>query len=298
MQIQVPSNEILSSLKRWRREMYPPSPRTLQLMAEQCQQPECRRLLEYDLGTINTTTIMDDEGNAIPIAHILMARKTENSYIAVLNSFRAAVINGESIAMIMTDFEQALRNACRRAFPRALITGCSVHYDRAILKKVKALHLTPIIRQNNDAKLFLKKIMALAYLPATKISNEYATLKNALPATLQRPFRLFFRYYESQWLGKVKPTGFSVFRLSRRTNNVIESYNSILKDQMGQHPLAWDFIAWNKLISREITTAEFLNLTANLKGHIDQALMRLPEENSEDEVPLEERPEVIVIGKI
>ncbi|XP_043288577.1 uncharacterized protein [Venturia canescens] len=110
--------------------MYPPSPRTLQSMAEQCQQPECRRLLEYDLGTINTTTITDDEGNvhflmhdpqftsefvdvthtfidgtfqttprvrgvyqlvtilgvkydhAIPIAHILMARKTENSLIA------------------------------------------------------------------------------------------------------------------------------------------------------------------------------------------------------------------------
>ncbi|XP_043287505.1 uncharacterized protein [Venturia canescens] len=164
-----------------------------------------------------------------------------------------------------------------RAFLRALITGCSIHYDRAILKKVKALHLTPIIRQNNDAKLFLKKIMALAYLPATKIPNEYATLKN-----------------------------------------VIETYNSILKDQMGQHPSAWDFIGKiikltskarndveslksNKRIRRQprySTIFRRRELTnANLKGHIDQVLMRLPEENSEDEVPLEERPEVMVTGK-
>lgn len=112
---------------------------------------------------------------------------------------------------------------------------------QAVLKKIKTLRLTHLTRQE-DVKIFLKKIMALAFLPAPMISVEYFALKNALPAPLQRQFASFFAYYERQWLQRVKPTGFTVYRFSRRTNNVIESYNSVLKTKIGIHPSAWAFI--------------------------------------------------------
>lgn len=114
--------------------------------------------------------------------------------------------------------------------------------SQAILKKAKALRLTPVIRAEEAAKLFMKKILALAFLPAARIPEQYGVLKDGLPAPLKRSFAAFFTYYERQWLAKVKPAGFSVYRLSRRTNNVTESYNSVLKENMGQHPSAWTFI--------------------------------------------------------
>lgn len=64
------------------------------------------------------------------MAHILMSRKTESSYTAVLRVLKTTVINDHSPAVVMTDFEQALRNASRTVFPHAIVAGCSVHYDR------------------------------------------------------------------------------------------------------------------------------------------------------------------------
>jgi hypothetical protein len=115
-------------------------------------------------------------------------------------------------------------------------------FIKALLKKIKTLRLVHVVRENQEAKTFLKKVMALAYLPEQMIEEEFTSLKNALTPAMRRSFAGFFAYYTRQWLTIVKPAGFSVYGLSRRTNNVIESYNSVLADKLGQHPSSWQFI--------------------------------------------------------
>lgn len=90
--------------------------------------------------------------------------------------------------------------------------------------------------------MFFKKLLALAYLPSDKIQAAYTTLKNALPRDRQNVLRGFLNYFERYWLGVVKPHGFSVHGLGRRTNNISESYNSKLQHKLGPHPGPWDFL--------------------------------------------------------
>ena len=58
-----------------------------------------------------------------------MANKTETAYTAVLNEV-ANVIENAGVRIVMADFAQALRNASKRVFPNAHMSGCNVHYDR------------------------------------------------------------------------------------------------------------------------------------------------------------------------
>ena len=122
-----------------------------------------------------------------------------------------------------------------------LISNFSIK-TKALLKKVEKLKLTAIIRSNEVAKMFLKKLMALAFLPGALIQQEYNVLRNSLPPALAIQLQPFVSYYERQWLRIVTPDGFSVHGLSRRTNNVTESYNSVLADVLGIHSGAWTFL--------------------------------------------------------
>lgn len=50
-----------------------------------------------------------------------------------------------------------------------------------------------------------------------------------------------FEYIQNFWLNIIHPDGFSVFGLNIRTNNFIESFHSMLKASIGQHPPVWTF---------------------------------------------------------
>ena len=58
-----------------------------------------------------------------------MADKTEISYKAVLSEVKKLLPRAQ-IKTIMSDFEMALRNACRFTFPQAHSTGCNFHFDQ------------------------------------------------------------------------------------------------------------------------------------------------------------------------
>lgn len=64
-----------------------------------------------------------------------MGRKTEAAYDAVLGHVKGVVNTSDKWEVIMTDFELALRNACRVHFPGARLSGCDVHYKRVSVQK-------------------------------------------------------------------------------------------------------------------------------------------------------------------
>ena len=99
--------------------------------------------------------------------------------------------------------------------------------------------------------------MALALLPWTLIESEYARLKNKLSPNVKRKFNKYCtKYFEDYWLKIVKPYGFSIFGLERRTNNVLESFNMTLQRYLGISPPIWDFTG------KEIYMSNLLTLKA------------------------------------
>ena len=69
-----------------------------------------------------------------------MTRKTENLYDAVFKSMLDAYeeMHPEDnirIRLVVTDYESALMNALRRAFPKASIEGCWFHYGQVCSRK-------------------------------------------------------------------------------------------------------------------------------------------------------------------
>lgn len=113
---------------------------------------------------------------------------------------------------------------------------------QALYHKAKSLHLDNLIKNDQEARSFFKKIMALAYLPSHLIEGQYRRLKNDLAPNLARRFGQFCRYYDRYWLQIVTPGGFSVYGLGRRTNNVIESYHSRLRHKLDARRAPWDFV--------------------------------------------------------
>lgn len=106
--------------------------------------------------------------------------------------------------------------------------------------------LGPLIENNRDAAIFVKKILGLPCLPSEIVSENYYILKNNLSAGLKSSFRGFCSYYERQW---VRRQPFSVFGLPNRTNNEIESFNSTLLDTMGEHPYPWAYLGKEQFAS-------------------------------------------------
>lgn len=113
---------------------------------------------------------------------------------------------------------------------------------QAIYKKAKALRLHNLLLTNGEAKTFLKKVLALAYLPAAMVIDQFRALKNGLSPAVKREMGQFCSYYDRYWLRTVTPDGFSVHGLSRRTNNIIESYHRRLQHRMATRPGPWDFV--------------------------------------------------------
>lgn len=102
-------------------------------------------------------------------------------------------------------------------------------------------------KKNPAVHLLLKKIIALAYLPATKIEEglkvvEESAYELGKEQKTTAHWKSFFFYYRREWMTTVKPPNFSVFNAPERTNNALERYHKVLNQLMGHKPSPTKFI--------------------------------------------------------
>lgn len=104
------------------------------------------------------------------------------------------------------------------------------------------MQLTEYIKNNPDVNLFIRQLLALAFLPEEMIRPAFQQLIEGLSRLVHRRVGPVINYFNNFWLDRIGPMGFSVFGLAMRTNNCIESYHSRLLHRLGVHPTAWAFI--------------------------------------------------------
>ena len=97
-------------------------------------------------------------------------------------------------------------------------------------------------RDDKALELFLKEFNSLGLLPPDEIRAAFFVLKARIPMEFpdfEQPLVDFADYWERFWLNQIGPEGLSVFALSDRTNNIVESYHALLKHVLGAKAPWW-----------------------------------------------------------
>ena len=95
----------------------------------------------------------------------------------------------------MVDFERGLRNALGSAFPFAKVDGCWFHAPQAVMRKVQNLGLkreyeyvnidTNGNRSYKPMRIWIRRLMGLAFVPATDVASRFTELVEQMPENLQ-----------------------------------------------------------------------------------------------------------------
>lgn len=105
----------------------------------------------------------------------------------------------------------------------------------------------------HEGKVFYRKLLGLALLPANDITTAYRIVVDNASQDIKNKFHDLISYYYRWWLMRVKPENFSVYGKHRRTNNPMEAYHRILHQRMGEHPSIWQFVGTCKQMQCDIT---------------------------------------------
>ena len=81
-------------------------------------------------------------GEAIPLFHILMAKKSYELYYNIFHYIKTlfeinSIKKDFNHTYFMLDFEKARRKAFKDTFPNSNLTGCYVHYAKTLWAKAK-----------------------------------------------------------------------------------------------------------------------------------------------------------------
>ena len=191
-------------------------------------------------------------GRRIPLVFALMEQRTTAHYIRLLELISRYVLRVTATVwdpqLIVTDYEIGFMNARIQCLPNCVHRGCLFHIDKAIFKKVKRYGLERAYRNNDDIKAYIRKIMALPFLPVLLLRNSYNLLKRRCRRLIRRNPRLarLNRYFERTWLNGGFPIPlWNCFNrpVRLRTTNAVEGWNFRWNRRVGlTHPNLWFFI--------------------------------------------------------
>ncbi|CAG2198539.1 unnamed protein product [Mytilus edulis] len=110
-------------------------------------------------------------------------------------------------------------------FPTPTSKGCAFHWGQAVMRKVASNGLKTAYSADKAVNVFIKKVLALPYLPAGHIIPAYRQL--TVPPTASPLLHQLMNYINRAWLqcSVWSVAQWSVYQLSIRTNNDVEGWH-------------------------------------------------------------------------
>ncbi|CAF1122404.1 unnamed protein product [Brachionus calyciflorus] len=148
---------------------------------------------------------------------------------------------------IMSDFEHAILNAFKKAFPEADSKGCYFHFIQSLWKNIKDKHLAKDYKANDENKKWFDKVKSLAFLPPQYVSTGFNLLTSTAPESLKiNPnFSIYVNYVYKTWIHGEIWNHF--YNNGPRTNNHVEGFHRKIDIELiSDHPNLYVFIEYLK----------------------------------------------------
>lgn len=158
--------------------------------------------------------------------------------------------------------------AIREVFGRVVIRGCVFHWTQRIYKQVFKLRLSTAYSEGGDGLSYIRKILALPYLPADHTVSTFEELSRLAAHGPSEPIDRILDQVNSAWIRETvwKPENWPVFRKTVRTNNDMEGWHRGLNSRANGsslpfyvlvplfHNEANDVIVTVRLVSENLVT--------------------------------------------
>lgn len=194
------------------------------------------------VGTKQLFVIMGEiEGTPRLIAYVLMEGRKYEDYLFLFKWLRDAL--NMNPGSMMADFEKATRKAAREVWPGCSIDGCMFHFCQAIKRKARSMEEVSAALKKEEARTVLRMYMRLCLLPLSKVDEGLKAIKQySKQHRLGQALERFHEYFVETWMHNYTPADWNVQNRIRRTNNNLESFNSVLKTVIQRNPSAYSFL--------------------------------------------------------
>lgn len=190
--------------------------------------------------------------------YFLLTSKTEATYEKMLLELQR-IVPSAAPKVILTDFERAAMNAFSAAYPQATVTGCYFHLCQSVMRKVQDLGLKPRYESDDDVRVYVRCLSALAYVPPGDVSEAFDLLADIVPpADHMDELTTYFEhtYIRGRRLpGRGTTTRPPLFPIDTwnkhqsgidgiaRTTNSVEGWHHSLQNLFQcHHPTLWSFM--------------------------------------------------------
>lgn len=167
--------------------------------------------LHIDYGSNEKAT------NIRPVVFALLPDKSQQTYMRFFKLLKE-ILNID-VKTFKADYELGALNAVRAVFPQAIITGCFHHYNDAIWRKSKQLH----VNESKSGRRLTRLCALLPLLPANLIHETWHSLMQDLDEN--EDFSEFLNYVTNQWINKLTCNVISVAFERHRTTNALEGWH-------------------------------------------------------------------------
>ena len=158
-----------------------------------------------------------------------MSRRMKKDYRAVLCNIKDLLPNEIALQRVVMDFEVGMWSGVRSVFPGVMRQGCSFHWTQAVWRKTKELGLSRRYMEDVATHTYVRKIMALPFLPPEHIPAVFRHLEQKASTD---NLESLVSYVRSTWIdGYFKPMNWSIFNQPHRTNNDVEGWHHRLNNR-------------------------------------------------------------------
>ncbi|XP_066158983.1 uncharacterized protein [Euwallacea fornicatus] len=187
--------------------------------------------IESELFPYQLVTVMVwADGGYIPIFYALINLKSQELYRKIFSFLRSHVSELRP-REIVSDYEANLYYALGEVYTDANIGGATYYFTQNIYKKLCSLNLSKELERNANFRNVYHMVLMLPLLPANTIQEALQSIESqANTLRLKNLTEDLFRHIHSEWIEKVTPEMFSVYKSDNRITESLSGPFKKLKD--------------------------------------------------------------------